>query len=97
MIDLLTAGQTKHNQGKNNSLPDAKLNYITFSLSQAGIKDEQLLLALEPECAALLCKHLALTKKADECNVRTFDPDSKFMVVDCGGMLFFLLKYRFYF
>lgn len=53
-----------------------------------------MVLALEPESAALLCKHLALTKKADDINVQMFEPGSKFMVVDCGGGTVDVTAYR---
>jgi hypothetical protein len=56
-----------------------------ITVFQAGIEDDKLVLALEPESAALLCKQLALTKGADDIHIKMFDTGSKFMVVDCGG------------
>lgn len=48
-----------------------------------------MVLALEPESAALLCKQLALTKTAGDINIQMFESGSKFMVVDCGDALLF--------
>jgi hypothetical protein len=51
---------------------------------QAGIKGNQLMLALEPEAAAMFCKQMALSK-TDDLEVSAYQPGKKFMVVDCGG------------
>ncbi|XP_061190496.1 heat shock 70 kDa protein 12B-like [Saccostrea echinata] len=64
---------------------DEAKQFMREAAIQAGIQDDHLVLALEPESAALLCKQLALTKAAEDINVRMFDPGNKFMVVDCGG------------
>ncbi|XP_062588781.1 heat shock 70 kDa protein 12B-like [Saccostrea cucullata] len=64
---------------------DEAKQFMREAAIQAGIQDDHLVLALEPESAALLCKQLALTKAAQDINIRMFDPGSKFMVVDCGG------------
>uniref|UniRef100_K1PX58 Heat shock 70 kDa protein 12A n=1 Tax=Magallana gigas TaxID=29159 RepID=K1PX58_MAGGI len=64
---------------------DQAKQFMREAAIQAGIKDDNLVLALEPESAALLCKQLALIKRTDDISVRTFKPGNKFMVVDCGG------------
>ncbi|XP_052690693.1 heat shock 70 kDa protein 12A-like [Crassostrea angulata] len=64
---------------------DQAKQFMREAAIQAGIKDNNLVLALEPESAALLCKQLALIKRTDDISVRTFKPGNKFMVVDCGG------------
>ncbi|XP_052690632.1 heat shock 70 kDa protein 12A-like [Crassostrea angulata] len=64
---------------------DQAKQFMRDAAIQAGIRDDHLVLALEPESAALLCKQLALTKKAVDIKVQMFEPGSKFMVIDCGG------------
>jgi len=55
---------------------------------QAGIQENQLSLALEPESAAICCKDMALRKTGglDGIMLKAFDPGQKYIVVDCGGM-----------
>ncbi|XP_056006367.1 heat shock 70 kDa protein 12A-like [Ostrea edulis] len=64
---------------------DEAKQFMREAAIQAGIEDDKLVLALEPESAALLCKQLALIKGVDDINIKMFDTGSKFMVVDCGG------------
>lgn len=47
-------------------------------------------LALEPEGAAMFCKYLALEKKmhGDETELKAFEENARFMVVDLGGKIF---------
>ncbi|XP_052690682.1 heat shock 70 kDa protein 12A-like [Crassostrea angulata] len=73
---------------------DQAKQFMREAAIQAGIRDDHLVLALEPESAALLCKQLALTKKADDIKVQMFEPGSKFMVVDCGGGTVDVTAYR---
>ena len=63
-------------------------NEMLVLLLQAGIPDNQLSLALEPESAAICCKDLALrkTEGLDGIMLKAFDPGQKYIVVDCGGM-----------
>lgn len=46
-------------------------------------------LALEPEGAAMYCKYLALDKKehGDATELKAFDENARFMVVDLGGKI----------
>ncbi|XP_033724910.1 heat shock 70 kDa protein 12B-like [Pecten maximus] len=55
---------------------------------QAGIAGNQLLLALEPEAASMLCKHMPVSKLVDGDRgdkIETFRAGCKYMVVDAGG------------
>ena len=55
---------------------------------QAGIPNEQLMLALEPESAAIFCKELTVTRAegVEGTFLRAFDPGEKYIVLDLGGM-----------
>ncbi|XP_056006368.1 heat shock 70 kDa protein 12A-like [Ostrea edulis] len=64
---------------------DEAKQFMREAAIQAGIEDDKLILALEPESAALLCKQLALIRDVEDINIKMFDTGSKFMVVDCGG------------
>ncbi|XP_061186212.1 heat shock 70 kDa protein 12A-like [Saccostrea echinata] len=59
--------------------------FMRRAAEQAGIKGDQLILALEPEAAAIFCKQIALSKQNDESEISAYQPGKKFMVVDCGG------------
>lgn len=61
--------------------------FIRFTI-QAGIPDDQLNIALEPEAAAIYCKELAvarLNNDGSEAMLHKFDQGSQFMVLDLGG------------
>ncbi|XP_062588785.1 heat shock 70 kDa protein 12B-like [Saccostrea cucullata] len=62
---------------------DEAKQFMREAAIQAGIQDDHLVLALEPESAALLCKQLKLTENSNATNIEEFEPGSKFMVVDC--------------
>ena len=56
---------------------------------QAGIPEKQLILAYEPEAAALYCKEVKLLKGCStrgETHLDSFRAGTKFVIVDCGGM-----------
>jgi len=55
---------------------------------QAGINDNQIKLALEPEAASILCQHI----DAEDDIKKT---GSKYMVVDMGGKLIIVSVYIF--
>ncbi|KAL4221821.1 Heat shock 70 kDa protein 12A [Mactra antiquata] len=61
--------------------------FMRESASRAGIPNDQLTLALEPESAAIFCKELALNRVdgVEGAFLRAFDPGEKYIVVDCGG------------
>lgn len=58
-----------------------------FLFIQAGISDNQLSIALEPEAAALYCKILPIEKLAAgyQNNLSVFQPGTKYIVLDLGG------------
>lgn len=56
------------------------INSSNYFLFQAGIENNQLSIALEPEAAALYCK-----KQSDKKGDDLFQVDSRFLVVDLGG------------
>ena len=54
---------------------------------QAGIPADVLLLALEPEAAAIYCKELAVRRAqgVGGAFLKAFDPGEKYVVLDLGG------------
>ncbi|VDH96779.1 Hypothetical predicted protein [Mytilus galloprovincialis] len=61
--------------------------FMIKAAEKTGIDRDNLSLALEPECAAVYCKHDELVKDTGQRNsaLQSFRPGSKFMVVDLGG------------
>ncbi|VDI73321.1 Hypothetical predicted protein [Mytilus galloprovincialis] len=66
---------------------DQARKFMIEASAKAGIEKENLTLALEPECAAMYCRYLAMDKKehGDNVEIKAFDENAKFMVVDLGG------------
>lgn len=68
---------------------DSAKQFMRICAVEAGIQSENLLIALEPEAASLVCKHLTLQKKLDEdsgeIRLKTFTPGSRYLVLDAGG------------
>jgi hypothetical protein len=58
------------------------------TILQAGIKSKLLIIALEPEAAALYVKQIPVDSGLDKDSKEqgTFAPGSKYIVVDAGGM-----------
>lgn len=56
---------------------------------KAGIPELQILLALEPETAALFCRILPERMLTP---VENFKPGSKYMVLDLGGIIRLLIR-----
>lgn len=54
------------------------------------------MLAYEPEAAALFCKQLTRDRMAANSEPMHFVPDQPYIVVDLGGMLFFLVMRIFF-
>ena len=56
---------------------------------QAGLvpkeKPENLILSLEPEAAAIQCRHVELSKYGVPTEGNIFFPGSKYVILDCGG------------
>ncbi|KAH3716331.1 heat shock 70 kDa protein 12B-like [Dreissena polymorpha] len=67
---------------------DAAKQFMTMAAGKAGIPEDQLFLAYEPEAAAIYCKESFTTiareqKKSAE--LIPFKTGDQFMVIDCGG------------
>ncbi|VDH91300.1 Hypothetical predicted protein [Mytilus galloprovincialis] len=69
---------------------DQARQFMIAASEKAGIGKDNLTLALEPEGAAMFCKYLALEKKmhGDETELKAFEENARFMVVDLGGKNF---------
>ena len=53
---------------------------------QAGIPEDLLTLAYEPEAAAMHCKEVTLlTAEGNNRKIETFKNGQRFLVLDCGG------------
>ncbi|KAL3871050.1 hypothetical protein ACJMK2_039073 [Sinanodonta woodiana] len=67
---------------------DQAKQFMRLSALRADIKDENLLLALEPEAASILCSLLPVQTMygADSTAIlATFQPGSRYMILDAGG------------
>ncbi|XP_065923791.1 heat shock 70 kDa protein 12A-like, partial [Magallana gigas] len=74
---------------------DSAKQFIREAAREAGIHDDQLMLAYEPEAAALYCRLLPIDRfgsggEHQELVLKTFERGKKFMVIDLGdGLSFF--------
>lgn len=67
-------------------LCDASPTAYSFCFTlQAGIEDDQLLLAYEPEVASIFCKEISVDAKKNSF-INALNPGQQFMVLDLGGM-----------
>ncbi|XP_069129616.1 heat shock 70 kDa protein 12A-like isoform X1 [Argopecten irradians] len=65
---------------------DPAKQFMRLAAEQAGIKGDQLTIALEPEAASLYCKHLPVEKMGgSEQGFTCFSNGSKYLVLDAGG------------
>ncbi|XP_060592450.1 heat shock 70 kDa protein 12A-like [Ruditapes philippinarum] len=65
---------------------DTSKQFMREAAQLAGIKSEQLLIALEPEAASLCCRYLPMnTIKGCSGGFLPFGPRSKYLVFDAGG------------
>ncbi|KAL4238785.1 hypothetical protein ACF0H5_003492 [Mactra antiquata] len=66
---------------------DSAKKFMRLAAEKAGISSDKLLIALEPECASILCRYLPVNKKKDETgtNMSVLPTGSKFMTIDAGG------------
>lgn len=62
---------------------DPAKQFMREAAQKAGIKEDNLLIALEPEAASMFCKYMPVEK--GEHSFQSFQPGSKYMVLDCGG------------
>ena len=65
----------------------SKCNSCILTL-QAGIDNDNLTIALEPEAASLFCRHLSVEKKATttKTSIAKFTTGTNYLVLDAGGM-----------
>ncbi|XP_052820668.1 heat shock 70 kDa protein 12B-like isoform X2 [Mya arenaria] len=66
---------------------DAK-EFMVVAAEMAGIKEDKLSLAYEPEAAAIYCKHMRLAKLREpgkDATIQPFPTGLKFLVLDLGG------------
>ncbi|CAG2225148.1 unnamed protein product [Mytilus edulis] len=66
---------------------DQAKQFMRQAANQAGIDDDLLSLAHEPEAAAIYCKDITLQKKivGNNACLSTFESGHQFLVLDCGG------------
>lgn len=58
-------------------------------LIKAGINDDNLTIALEPEAASMYCKKVPLEKlSGPESEFQIFSPGNQYLILDAGGMYF---------
>ncbi|KAK3577257.1 hypothetical protein CHS0354_030542 [Potamilus streckersoni] len=64
---------------------DAAKQFMREAAVEAGIMNENLKIALEPETASIYCRLLPVEKMAEGAGVCSLKPGSKYMVLDAGG------------
>ncbi|KAL3862532.1 hypothetical protein ACJMK2_008492 [Sinanodonta woodiana] len=66
---------------------DKARQFMSEAAVQAGIRNDQLLIALEPEAASLYCRHIPLTTKSSDgkTSIVPLCPRTRYIVVDAGG------------
>lgn len=65
---------------------DAAKQFMREAAIQAGIPDDYLTIALEPEAAALFCRHLPSGRfRGEYVNLASLQPGEQYMVLDAGG------------
>ncbi|XP_053399659.1 heat shock 70 kDa protein 12A-like [Mercenaria mercenaria] len=65
---------------------DAAKQFMREAAQQAGIPEDMLTIALEPEAASLYCRHLPVEKcGSDKTSLAKFGPGKRYLVLDAGG------------
>ncbi|OWF37210.1 Heat shock 70 kDa protein 12B [Mizuhopecten yessoensis] len=67
---------------------DQAKQFMRESAKRAGIRSEQLDIALEPEAASIYCKHMSVNRREqqdDGVGLETIRPGTKYMVLDAGA------------
>ncbi|KAK3599539.1 hypothetical protein CHS0354_006674 [Potamilus streckersoni] len=66
---------------------DKARRFMREAAIQAGISNDQLLIALEPEAASIYCRYIPLEIKSSDggTTVVSFSPGTRYIVVDAGG------------
>ncbi|CAG2233352.1 unnamed protein product [Mytilus edulis] len=66
---------------------DAAKQFMRESAIKGGIRNTQLILALEPEAASIYCKHIPneLTVTDGQTTIDALSPGTKYLILDAGG------------
>ncbi|KAH3835273.1 heat shock 70 kDa protein 12A-like isoform X1 [Dreissena polymorpha] len=64
---------------------DVAKQFMREAAEKAGMTDENLLIALEPEAASLCCRHLPMSALKGSQTFMPFQPNTKYLVFDAGG------------
>ncbi|CAG2206693.1 unnamed protein product [Mytilus edulis] len=66
---------------------DAAKQFMRESAIKGGIRNTQLILALEPEAASVYCKHIPneLTVTNGQSTIDALSPGTKYLILDAGG------------
>ncbi|CAG2209083.1 unnamed protein product [Mytilus edulis] len=66
---------------------DNAKQFMREAAKAAGIDEDFLTLAYEPEAAAIYCKEATVQRKegTEGCSLQSFDAGHQFLVLDCGG------------
>ncbi|KAH3835271.1 heat shock 70 kDa protein 12B-like [Dreissena polymorpha] len=64
---------------------DVSKQFMRESAAKAGIPNESLLIALEPEAASLCCRHSPMTSLKGSQKFMPFQPGTKYLIFDAGG------------
>ncbi|XP_053399657.1 heat shock 70 kDa protein 12A-like [Mercenaria mercenaria] len=65
---------------------DAAKQFMREAAQEAGILEDKLTIALEPEAASLYCRHLPVEKcGSDKTSLSKFGPGKRYLVLDAGG------------
>ncbi|KAL3880082.1 hypothetical protein ACJMK2_032351 [Sinanodonta woodiana] len=64
---------------------DKAKNFMRTAAEMAGIKGENLSIALEPEAASFYCKYLPVEKLSDKSEISCFETGKRYLVLDAGG------------
>ncbi|KAK3600049.1 hypothetical protein CHS0354_012741 [Potamilus streckersoni] len=64
---------------------DPAKQFMREAAVEAGIKNENLHIALEPETASIFCRLLPVEQMVEGSDIKCFQAGSKYMVLDAGG------------
>ncbi|KAH3835298.1 hypothetical protein DPMN_108649, partial [Dreissena polymorpha] len=64
---------------------DVAKQFMREAAVKAGIAEEKMIIALEPEAASFCCRHLPMSAMNDGASFVPFQPNSKYLVFDAGG------------
>ncbi|XP_052787474.1 heat shock 70 kDa protein 12A-like [Mya arenaria] len=64
---------------------DGAKQFMREAAIEAGILDDKLTIALEPEAASLFCRHLSVEKSGNQTSLAKFTAGKRYLVLDAGG------------